>query len=64
MTLTGALYELGDGARPILSVIKADLELLQLQPIPDGQAMAITDLDGVQCNTHEVLSGVVVPVGG
>ena len=60
MILTGAIYEPGDGPRPILNIIKADPELLQLQPLANGKAMAVTDLVGVQTDTHEVLNGEVV----
>jgi hypothetical protein len=61
MNLTGAIYEPGDGPRPILTVIKADGELLALQPVPEGLAMAVTLEDGVETNTHVVTGGVVVP---
>ena len=59
-TLTGAVFETGEGPRPIRYVLKADLELLNLQPIPEGCDMAVTRMEGVQTDTHAVLDGEVI----
>lgn len=63
MNKQAAVYEADESnSGPIRYMLSGDMETLAIQVLPEGCALAFTDMLGIQSNTHYVLNGEVVSV--
>ena len=61
MIKTAAVYEADNtNSGPIRYMLNGDVETLAIQVLPEGCALAFTDVLGVQSNSHSVVNGEVV----
>lgn len=61
MIKQAAVYLADDtNSGPIRYMLNGDMEMLGIQVLPEGCALAFTDLLGVQSNSHSVVNGEVV----